>query len=253
MRFFGKMINTGTYVRLLRHLGIALLFAPEPFTTPFGVAFVLAARQLSKRHEASVNNRLRGMVRYYLAHSGHPSDYVDDESGAPGAVKRPSLGKARPILGQITGSRSIEANPSVRRGRQEMREKRASRPSPHYRYGDGRPSTSTGTQKVIRHTIDMEWLSQRYEGAGTVAHSSWMTTSGGEGGVTHHSINMGLLSGEGETGGAGRGKEKPHIVDMSQLRKRYGSVMGYTAPVDALRNNNHYYDILSKRNVIGGY
>ena len=247
------MANTGTYVRLLKHLGIALMFAPEPFTTPLGVAFILTARHLSKKHEASVNNHLRDTVRYYLTHTGHPGDYAGGVSSAPSPSKRPRLSEERPILGQITGSRSIEANPSVRRGRQEMREKRASRPSPHYRYGDGRPSTSTGTQKVIRHTIDMEWLSQRYEGAGTVAHSSWMTTSGGVEGVTHHSINMGLLSGEGETGGAGRGKEKPHIVDMSQLRKRYGSVMGYTAPVDALRDNNHYYDILSKRNVIGGY
>jgi len=247
------MANTRTYVRLLKHLGIALIFAPEPFTTPLGVAFILTARHLSKKHEASVNNHLRDTVRYYLTHTGHPGDYADGVSSAPNPSKRPRLSEERPILGQITGSRSIEANPSVRRGRQEMREKRASRPSPHYRYGDGRPSTSTGTQKVIRHTIDMEWLSQRYEGAGTVAHSSWMTTSGGVEGVTHHSINMGLLSGEGETGGAGRGKEKPHIVDMSQLRKRYGSVMGYTAPVDALRDNNHYYDILSKRNVIGGY
>ena len=113
MLLLSNMTSTRTYVRLLRHLGIALIFAPEPFTTPFGVAFVLVARHLSKRHEASVNNRLRETVQYYLAHTGHFGDYVDGESGAPGPVKRRGLSEERPILGQITGSRSFGAKCSV--------------------------------------------------------------------------------------------------------------------------------------------
>jgi hypothetical protein len=247
------MGNTRTYVRLLRHLGVALIFAPEPFTTPLGVAFILTARHLSKRHEASVNNHLRETVRYYLAHTGHLGDYADGASSAPGPSKRPRLGEERPILGQITGSRSFEAQRPARKGRQDMREKRASRPSPRYEYGDGRPGTFTATQNVIRHTIDMEWLSQRYEGASTAAHSNWTTTSGGMEGATRHCVSMGLPSREYGTDGAGRGKENTHIVDIAQLGQRYGPAMSYTAAVNALRNNNHYYDVVSKRNVIGGY
>ena len=134
-----------------------------------------------------------------------------------------------------------------------MREKRASHPSPHYKYGDARADTSTRTQKVIRHTIDMEWLAQRYEGAGTVTHSSWTTTSGVMGGVTHHSVNVGLLSGYYGTGSVGQPKAKSRAIDMAKLRQRSGSAMSHTSAVSALRNNNNYYDTLSRKNVIGGY
>jgi len=99
----------------------------------------------------------------------------------------------------------------------------------------------------------MEWLSQRYEGAGTVTHSGWTTTSGAIEGVAHHSVDMGLLSGHYGTGSVGRPKAKSRTIDMAKLRQRYGSAMSYTTAVSALRNNNNYYDMLSRKNVIGGY
>jgi len=253
-------INTRTYIRLLRHLGIALIFAPEPFTTPFGVACILAARHLSKRHEASVNNHLRETVQYYLAHTGHLSDYADSASCGPGPSKRPRLSEERPILGQITGSRSFEAKPSVRSGRQGMQESRTGHtndmqsPSPRYKYGDGLCDTSTGSQKVIHHTIDMEWLSRRCESTSiAVAHSSWGTTSGGMEGVTHHSINMGLLSQHYGTGNVGQAKAKSHTINTAQLRQRYGSATSYTAVHRALRNYSRDCDMSSRKNVIEGH
>jgi hypothetical protein len=214
----------------LRHLGIALIFAPEPFTTPFGVAFILAARHLSKRHETSLNNRLRETLQYYLAHTSHFGEYADGESGAPAPVKRRGLSEEHPILGQITGSRSFGAKYPVQQGGRHIQK---------------------GT---ANHTTDMELLFRRYESAnGAVAHSSWATTSGGVEGLTHHSLNMGLLSGHYGTGNIGPAEAKPHATNITQRRQRHGSAVSHTMVVRALQNNNHYYDTLSRKNVIGGY
>ena len=253
-------VNTRTYVRLLRHLGIALVFAPEPFTTPFGVACILAARHLSKRHEASINNHLRETIQYYLAHTGHFCDHVDGAPCGTGPSKGPRLGEERPILGQITGSRSFEARLSVRKGSQSMRESRASRtsdmrsPSPRYKYGDGLSDASTGSQKVIHHTIDTEWLSRRYESASiAVAHSGWATISGNMEGITHHLIDIGLLSQRYGTGNVGQAKAKSHTINIAQLRQRYGSAASYTTVHRALRNYSRHCDMSSRKNVIEGY
>lgn len=260
MLLLSNMANTRTYVRLLRHLGIALIFAPEPFTTPFGVAFILAARHLSKQHEANLNNRLRGMVQYYLAHSSRFNDYVDDESGAPGPVKRPGLSEERPILGQITGRRSLEANSSARKGRHDMREGAANRTtdiqslSRRCKYGDCFSGTSARTQKVIHHTIDPEWLPRRYESASiAVAHSSWTTTSGCGERVTHHSVNMGLLSQHYEAGNVGQAEAKSHTINIAQLRQRYGLAASCTMVHRALQNSTCYYDMSARKNVIEGH
>lgn len=255
-----NMTNTRGYVRLLKHLGIALIFAPEPFTTPFGVAFVLVARHLSKRREDSVNNRLRETVQYYLAHTGHFGDYVDGESGALGPVKRRGLSEEHPILGQITGSRSFGVKPSARHGRRDIQRGTANHAtdteslSRRGKYGHSLSDTSTRTQKVIHHTVDVGWLSRRYESAnGAVAHSSRATTSGGVEGATHHSVNMVLLPQHHGTGIVGQAKAKSRTMNITQRRQRYGSAMSYTAVLSALQSNNHYYDVLSRGNVIGGY
>jgi hypothetical protein len=252
------MVNTRTYVRLLRHLGIALIFAPEPFTTPFGVAFILVARHLSRKLEASRDERLREMVHHYLDYSSILRD--DAHGDGLGPVKRHGLSEERPILGQITGSRSSEANSSVRKDKYARQEGAANRTtdmqslSRRYRYGNGLPDTSTGTQKVIHHTLDMEWLSRRYESANSaVAHCSWATTSGGAEGVTHHSVDMGPLSQHYGTGSVERAKAKSHSINIAQLRQRYGSAAACTTAYRALQNNNYYYDMLSRRNVIEGY
>ena len=254
------MTNTRTYVRLLRHLGVALIFAPEPFTTPLGVAFILVARHLSRQHEAKVNNRLRNTVQYYLEHTAHFGDYVDDESGAPSTVKRPGLNEERPILGQITGGSSCKSAASVRRGGSDIRDATLKRPrqtrslSQRYKYDDGLADTSGRAEEVIHHTIDMEWLSRRYESAdGAVAHASWTTTSGSAEGATHHSINVGVLSGHYGTGGAGQTKAKSHATNVARRRQGHGAAATHTTVRRALQNNNYYYDMLSRKNVIGGY
>lgn len=254
------MVNTRTYISLLRHLGIALIFAPEPFTTPFGVAFILAARHLSKQHEANVNNHLRETVRYYLAHSSLLTHDSDGKTGMPSLAKRYGLSEQRPILGQITGSRSFAANPSVRKVRQGMKDGGAS-PTPEmetlyrrYTCGNSLCDTSTGTQKVIHHTMDTGWLSRRYESASTaVAHSSWTTGSGAVEGVTHHTVNMALLSQHYGTGSVGNTKAEFHTTNTARVRQDRGAAATHTTVHIALRDNNSYYDMLCRRNVIGGY
>ena len=194
------MANTRTYVRLLRHLGVALLFAPEPFTTPFGVAAILAARHLSKRHEVTVNNRLRETVRCYLARTSHSSQCIAGESGVASPVKRRGLDAEQPILGQITGSRSLEADAN-----------------------------------------------------GSLAHSSCTTTSGGPEGATHRALNTGLFAQYDGSGSVGQAKAKPRTVNITQRRQRPGSAVSHTTILSALQNNNYYYEVLSRKNVIGGY
>jgi hypothetical protein len=246
--FVVDMIGARTLVKLLRRLGIALIFAPEPFTTPFGVALILLSRHLSRRREASLNNRLREMVKYYLAHTRRFSDDADGKSSAPGSVKRYTRSEEHMIPRQYTGSRSFEANlaPSVWQSWRDMRGRTVHHSidmqslSRRYKAGDsfkvepGWPDTSRRAKKVIHHTINMEWLSRCYEGQDSaVAHSSWARPSGAGEGVVQHSVNMGLLSQRYETGGSGQAKVKYHTINMASLLQRYGSAM-YTMALKAL-------------------
>lgn len=260
MFLLSSMNNTRTYVRLLRHLGVALIFAPEPFTTPFGVAFVLVARYLSKRHEAGVNDHLRETFQYYLTHTARFGDDVDGGSIIPGPVKRGGLIEGPAILGQITGSGAPSARltgHSARDGTARAADRRS--PSRRYETGDspkvesGRFDTSSRADDVIHHTIDTGWFSRRYESVnGAVAHSSWATTSGGAEPITHHFVNTRLFSQNRGTNSVRQAKAKCRASNTVQRRHGYGSVVGHTTVVRALRNNNRYYDALSRSNVIGG-
>jgi hypothetical protein len=132
--------------------------------------------------------------------------------------------------------------------------------SRRYKAGDsfkvesGWSDTSRRAEKVIPHTINTEWLSQRYESPDTaVAHSNWIRTSGAGERVTHHSVNMSLLSQRYQTTGVGQTKVKYHTINKTLLRQRYGSAVSSTTVLNALRDNNYYYDIASRGNVIGGY
>jgi hypothetical protein len=263
----GDMIKSKTITKLLRRLGVALIVAPEPFTTPFGVALILVARYLSQRREANQNNRLQEMVRYYLAHNGGISGDADGQSSAYGSVERHTQSEEHPILQQYTGSLSFEANlaPSVWQNWQDMRHRTAHYTtdmqsfSGHYKAGDsfkvesGWSDTSSRAEKMIHHTINMERLSQRYEGEGSaVTHSNRARTSGAGKRVTPHFLNMKLLSQRPQTAGVGQTRVT-HTINMAPLRQRYGSAVSSMRVHNALRNNNHYYDIVSKGNVIGGY
>ena len=259
MLFWGDMGNSRRYIRVLRHLGIALIFAPEPFTTPFGVACILAARRLSRQHEAKLNSRLRATVQYYLARTSPSGSLISGASCDPSRSRRPCLSEQRPILGQITGSGGLGADSPARKGRQGIQENRvnhsttAQNRTPSHKHNVGFFDTSTGTQKVIHHTIDMEWLSRRYEVASiAVAHSDWITTSSDMESAAHHSLDVGLLSRHYGTGSAGQAKATTNTVDMAQLRQRYGSAASHSTVHRALQSTNHYYKMSSRKNIVGG-
>jgi hypothetical protein len=242
------MIGARTHVKLLRRFGITLIFLPELITTPFGVTLVLVARYLSRRLETSQNKRIREMVEYYLAHTGRFSDDADGESSAPGSVKHYTQSEERPIPRQYTGSRSFEANlaPSVWQNWQDMRSRTVHHTmdmqslSGRYKAGDsfkvepGWADTPRRAEKTIHHTINREWLSRRYEGEGS-------------------SVNMSLLSQRYKTGDVGQTKVKHHAINMALLRQRYGAAASSTTILNALQDNNYYYDVVSRENVIGGY
>jgi hypothetical protein len=258
--FGGDMVNSRSYIRLLRHLGIALIFAPEPFTTPFGVACIVAARHLSKQHETKLNNRLRETVQYYLAHTSSSRDYIVGASPGPGPSKRTCCSDEHPILGQISGSGGFAAKSLVRKGRQSMRENPASHstdiqnPPPRYKHGAGFSYTPAGTQKVIYHTIDVEWLSRRYESASiAMAHSYWTTSSGNVESAAHRSLDMGLLSHPCGTGKLGQVKAKSIAINVTELRQRCEPTASYKMVHRALQNTNHHYDMSSRKNVIEGH
>jgi hypothetical protein len=64
---------------------------------------------------------------------------------------------------------------------------------------------------------------------------------------------MRLLSQRYQTGSVGQTKVKCHTINKALLRQRYGSAVSSTTVLNALRDNNFYYDVVSRGNVIGGY
>jgi hypothetical protein len=261
------VIKTRTSVRVLKRVGIALIALPEPFTTPFGVALLLTSRYLSRRVEARQNNRLRETVRYYLAHSGTFDNVVADEPAAPSPIGYPNA-EHTVRCGYAAGGPGNAVAFSTWRNWQDMRY-RAARPGApmHGRYARPRSSTSPETtggrsdtspkaEKPVRHTINVELLSRRYERADSRAvlsvRSNLPRKTGTLEGATYHSINMDLLSERYGTGNIGQARITGRVAGRgSPVRRR--------APTEcatlrsALRSNNYYYDLASRKNVIGGY
>lgn len=140
------MIQTRTSVRLLKYLGIGLVALPEPFTTAFGIAFLLTAHHLFQKLKLNV-------------------DTLSEEYLLPW---------------QFEGSRSLETNSPL--GWQIRYDTKVNvvyhtidLPRLYRRYGirsdgskvkprDFRPesTSSSNTKNLVRHTIDLPKLYQRY-------------------------------------------------------------------------------------------
>jgi hypothetical protein len=205
----GDMIKAKTSIRILRHLGIVLIALPEPITTPFGVALVLASRYLSRRLEASLSKRLRETLKHYLAHFKHFKDDADDESSASGRVKRCTQSEEHLIPWQYKGIRSVEDNPhpSLRKSWPDTKGdivhatsdmqvlSRRYQADDSSKVAAGWSDTSSSIEKVIHHTINIESLSRRFKREdSTKADYDLAYTSDTVEGVVHHSVNMRLLS-----------------------------------------------------------
>ena len=259
------MVKDKTTIKLLRRLGITLIALPEPVTTPFGVALLLTSHYLSKRLETRQNDRLRETIGHYLAHTGWFGADADSQPGPAGPVTRYALRQEQAILGQITGSAEANLAPSVWQSWQDMRHRAARYAADmqtsfgHYgsrsslKAESGWPDGSGKAEKTAPHAINMRELSQRYEGGGSaVAHSGRVHTSGAGETVTQHSLNMILLSQAAGVGSVSQAKVSRHTINKALLPQHHAPA-GCVAVRSALRSNNYYYDLVSQKNVIGGY
>ncbi len=255
-----NMIRSRTGVKFLRRLGITLIFLPEITTTFIGVALLLVAHSFSKRHKASLDKRLREMIQRYLINTRRFGDDADGKSSDPGSARRHNFSEERHIPEQITGSHSFQTGSSVRPGTPDMRDGMRNRAahtqslSRSHKHIISHSPAFIGTPKVINHTMNMEWLPRRFESAnGAVAHCRWATASGAVNGTAHRSVNMHLPFQHYKTGSVAHTKAKRHTTGEAHLQQRYGSAVDFTTALNAVQSNNRYYDILSRKNVIGGY
>lgn len=256
----GGTMKTTDYAKLLRHLGVALLFAPEPLSTPLGVAFILVARHLSRKLEATQNAHLREMVKHYLAHSGLLATEADVALGVPSSPQGPIVSEEPPILGQITGSLDFQGKPPVRQGKRIIPEGITTHaaaiqgPSRLHEPSHGLCDAAARTQKVTYHRIDMERLSRRYGRARRpVAQSGQARTSAASHGAIVRRPAAGPISTRPETERVGQLRATSRTMNGEIVQRRDRTAARYTTVADALHRNNYYYEMLSRANVIGGY
>jgi hypothetical protein len=271
------VIITRANIGRLRRLGITVIFLPEPFTTPVGVALVLVSRYLSRRLEAKMNERLRDALKYYVAHTRVSSYTSDGKSGGSGCVKRGIGDEERLFGGHHQCGWSFEAYAGQSAG-QRRREACESRPrnvthiqniSWHYGMGDEwkdkagdsqlgpRPGTteksihhnidmerlrwrykpadshrlespssdtSVREEKVLHHTINIEWLSRYWEdGSSAVTHPGQGRTSRAVVGMESQSPDMALASQRYKAGSVGQAEMEYHTINMELLLERYRS------------------------------
>jgi len=262
------MIKLGTLIKILKRSGIALLFAPEPFTTPFGVAFLLAAHYLSRNRDRSLNKRASELVQYYLGHTAQVADEPEPKPDSPGSLGRYTQEEQQSFTRQYRPGAAFAASSAVpgRNGpyaaRSQTAPNTANAASVPQRRGTINslkarrtlPATSHTGENVVHHTIDMERLSWLYASeATTVAHAGWAGVSGTPEEVTYHSINKRALSARYKTAHHKQAAIQQHAIDIPSLLRRYAPPLSATAVPNAVRDNNYYYDIASRPHVIGGY
>ncbi|MDO8715240.1 MAG: hypothetical protein Q7J73_00250, partial [Dehalococcoidales bacterium] len=115
------MVKAKTGITFLKRLGFVLIALPEPFTTPIGVACVLASSYLSRLRETSLNKHLHETLTRYLTHSKHSNDETDNKSHARQNAKRYARVEDPTILWQNKSSLPVETSHplSVRQNRRD--------------------------------------------------------------------------------------------------------------------------------------
>ena len=202
------MIKAKTSIKLLRSLGFALIALPEPITTPFGVALVLASRFLSKRLEARVNKQLQNTLTNYLIHFNRFSDDADSRSNFPNKVMRDTQTKKPLITWQYHWGGSYKPNygPLVWQSYHDIPKDIVHHAIDmqmlHRRFGPNDDagierdlSNSSGSGQAIHHTMNMERLYRRFgSNDGSGAGTALSNTSSHEQEAIHHTINNERLS-----------------------------------------------------------
>ena len=206
------MVKAKTGITILKRLGIVLIALPEPFTTPIGVACVIASGYLARLREATLNKHLRETLTRYLSHTKRSNDETDNKSHARQKVKPYTRTDNPTILWQNTSH--IEANhiTPIRRNRRNAEEKTihhnideeslarhypvtdASKVKIESSHSDVAP---VKTEKLIHHSVDKQFLSRRYpatDGSKAKTASSHSDVAPEETEkMIHHSIDMQML------------------------------------------------------------
>ena len=224
------MVKTKTGITLLKRLGFVLIALPEPFTTPIGVACILASSYLSRLREATLNKHLRETLTRYLSHSKRSNDETENNSRGRHKVKRHTRIDDPTILWQNKSVLPVETShpPSVRQNLRDKGENtihhnvdteslsrcytvtvspKAENVSAH---SDAEPAK---IEKLIHHSVDTQFLSRRYP----VTASSKAKT-----GNSHSDVEPDETE-----------KLIHHSVDMKTLGRRYRAEDGSRVASDA--------------------
>ena len=220
------MVKTKTGITLLKRLGFVLIALPEPFTTPIGVACILASSYLSRLREATLNKHLRETLTRYLSHSKSSNHETENNSRGRHKVKRHTRIDDPTILWQNKSVLPVETShpPSVR---QNLRDK-------------GFTLSTIEGENTIHHNVDTESLSRRYpvtvspKAENVSAHSDAEPAKIEK--LIHHSVDTKFLSrrypvtasSKAKTGSPHSDVEPDeteelihHSVDMQTLGRRY--------------------------------
>src|SRR3990172_6693158 len=141
------MVKAKTGITLLKRLGFVLIALPEPFTTPIGVALIVASSYLSRLREASINKNLRETLKRYLSLSKHPKAETDSKSSTTNK-KRHTRIEDPLILWQSKNTAQVET----------------SHPTSvwHNQRDKGFTLSTIEGDNTIHHSVDTESLSRRY-------------------------------------------------------------------------------------------
>lgn len=154
--------------RLLKGIGLALVAAPEPFTTPVGVGLLAASWLISRAEEARKRAHLRRILTGYL-HTYRPLGY-----GA-------SLGAAPAVQHHVWEPRPA----SQPRRRVSLQDAIYVRPS---------AQQPGGSHEVVHHTLDWGRVLRRVDAGGTRRgfEGIWGAETRVDVKVVHHTIRKDL-------------------------------------------------------------
>ncbi len=254
------MVKAKTGITLLKRLGFVLIALPEPFTTPIGVACVVASGYLSKIREAALNKHLHETFTRYLSHSKPAKAETDNKSHARQKVKPYTRTQDPMILWQNKASLPVETSHPhfVRQNRRDKEENtvhhsvdteslsrrftvtvspKAENVSAH---SDVEPAK---IEKLIHHSVDTQFLARRYPVAAipkakTESSHSNVTPDESEN-LVHHSVDTKFLSRRYLVTDSSKSKSESshsdaapveteelihHNIDMRMLGRRYNAV-----------------------------
>lgn len=152
------MPSPKTNLNFIRCLGIGLVALPEPVTTAFGVALLVAAGYLSRQFDAGPDNLLLETPNAWFKRSG---DHAAGGPGLPGEVRL-----YRHSLEANTSSGWPMAHTAANVARHVV-----DLPTLCRRYGlnsDGSKAkpkalpNSSANKNLVRHSLDMPALQRRY-------------------------------------------------------------------------------------------